>query len=72
MGILEGRIVVTKEGRYPYKVVFEHEGGESEYPVSSIREGETLIRSKLPSTVVAENKRERGFLLPRSRLADGG
>lgn len=45
MAIICGRIVKTPDQNKPYKVVLEHErDGVLEYPVSTIREGEALIR----------------------------
>lgn len=45
MAVVCGRIVKTPGREKPYKVVLEHEReGISEFPVSTIREGEALIR----------------------------
>lgn len=50
MAAIRGRIVQTPGGDKPYKVVLEHEeGGETEHPVSSMREGETLIKRHTPT-----------------------
>ena len=43
-----GRVVLTPGGEQAYKVVLEHEDYSSEHPVTSVREGEALIRDKLP------------------------
>lgn len=44
-----GRVVQTPTKKKPYKVILEHEGGAStEQPVSTIREGEALIREETP------------------------
>jgi hypothetical protein len=56
MGVIGGRVVQTPSEKMPYKVVLQHEGAEadSEHPVSTVREGETLIREKSPSPPKAE------------------
>ena len=44
-----GSVVKTPDGETPYKVVLEHESGaDTEQPVSSIREGEDLIKKATP------------------------
>ena len=44
-----GVVVMTPDEAYPYKVVFRlGEATISEHPVSSVREGEALIREELP------------------------
>lgn len=49
MPVRNGRVVITAGAEKPYKVVFEHEPtGFSEHPVSTVREGEALIRQRLP------------------------
>jgi hypothetical protein len=53
MRVRSGRIVLTPGADKPYKVVLEHEHGKvSEHPVSTIREGEALIRERLPGAPV--------------------
>ena len=43
-----GRIVLTRPGPKPYMVILEHHPtGTSEHPVSTIREGEALIRDRV-------------------------
>jgi hypothetical protein len=49
MTVTGGRVVVTPGEAQPYKVVLEHEPtGDTEHPVSTVSEGEILIRSKQP------------------------
>ena len=48
MPIKGGCIVLTPYAEKPYKVVLQHHpSGTSEHPVSTVREGEALIRGKL-------------------------
>lgn len=50
MLLRSSRIVVTPGQAQPYKVVLERETkGISEHPVATIREGEALIRTNLPT-----------------------
>ena len=51
MTIIASRLVQTPQDPQPYKVVIEYDGGRppAEYPVATVREGESLIREKLPS-----------------------
>jgi hypothetical protein len=65
MSVVSGRIVVTPDGKYPYKLVLEHEDGESEYPVATVHEGEALLRARLPANP-APSRREGGLLFPGS------
>jgi hypothetical protein len=60
MGIIGGRVVMTPTGQQPYKVVLEHDGdaGASEHPVSSMQEGEILIRQKSPPPLPVDDMRE--------------
>ena len=56
MPVRTGRVVVTPGGSTPYKVILEHHpSGFSEYPVSSIKEGEALIRGRLPGAFPAQH-----------------
>ena len=49
MSSTRGRIVQTPGKEKPYKVVLEHEDrGETEHPVSTMKEGEALIKRKTP------------------------
>ncbi len=49
MRIVQGRVVITRSKKLPYMVVLEHEDGErTEIPVRTMREGEDLIRLRLP------------------------
>ena len=53
MPIRRGRVVLTPAAEKPYKVVLENEhGGHSEHPVMTIREGEALIRERLPDAPI--------------------
>ena len=48
MAVSSGRIVITRGAEKPYKVILEHEpSGTSEHPVSTIAEGEALIRQRI-------------------------
>jgi hypothetical protein len=50
-----GRVVVTPESSQPYEVVLECEGDRREHhPVATIREGESLIRSRVPPPPIAK------------------
>lgn len=50
MLLRNSRVVLTPGEAKPYKVVLERETkGHAEYPVSTIREGEALIRDNLPT-----------------------
>lgn len=50
MLLKNSRIVVTPGEKQPYKVVLERETkGVSEHPVSTMREGEALIRDNEPT-----------------------
>lgn len=45
-----GRIVQTPAKDKPYKVVLEHEDGkDTEKPVTTMREGEALIKDETPT-----------------------
>ena len=47
MVIKGARVVRTQGGETPYKVILEDdEQGRTEHPVSTVREGEALIRAK--------------------------
>jgi hypothetical protein len=49
MAIIGGRIVIDRQGEYPYKLVLQHEPPDtSEHPVASVREGEAILRKALP------------------------
>jgi hypothetical protein len=63
--IIGSRLVQTPLEPQPYKVVIEFDGGlpPAEYPVATVREGETLIREKLPSPSRADTM-ERGVDVP--------
>ena len=67
MGIVAGRIVKTPTEPQPYKVILEYDGAQTlEYPVASVREGETLIREKTPPLSKAETM-VRGMAVPGLR-----
>lgn len=47
MVVKGARVVRTQGGETPYKVILEDdEQGRSEHPVSTVREGEALIRER--------------------------
>jgi len=49
MSATRGRIVQTPDKEKLYKVVLDHEeGGATEHPVSTMQEGEALIKRKTP------------------------
>ena len=55
MVIQNGRVVLTRGADQPYKVVLEYGANvRTEHPVATIREGEELIRRKLPAFSVTE------------------
>ena len=57
MAVIDGHIVQTPGENFPYKVVLVREGNQiSEHPVSSMREGEALIRERLPEKVEPETQ----------------
>lgn len=60
MTIKRSRVVLTPGEELPYKVVLEREGGCTEHPVATIREGEAFIRenSAAPLPVKVETLRE--------------
>ncbi len=48
MPVKGGCIVLTPDAEKPYKVVLQHHpSGTSEHPVSTVREGEALIRERV-------------------------
>lgn len=55
-----GRIVRTPGKEKPYKAVLEHEEGDaSEHPVSTIKEGEALIKRKTPRPAKRDTSGDR-------------
>ena len=55
-----GRIVQTPGKEKPYKVVLEHEeGGATEHPVSTMKEGEALIKRKTPRRAKRDTSGDR-------------
>lgn len=57
MAVIEGHVVQTPGETFPYKVVLVREGNQvSEHPVSTIREGEALIRERLPERIKHETQ----------------
>lgn len=47
---ISGRVVLTPEKAFPYKVVLQHEGeADSEHEVATVQAGEALIRERLPT-----------------------
>ena len=60
MSAKRGHVVQTPTQNEPYKVVLEHEQGpDTEHPVSSIREGEALIRDQTPPPPKRDTSRDR-------------
>jgi hypothetical protein len=60
MAATRGRIVRTPAKARPYKVVLEHEGApDTEAPVSTMREGEALIRLETPAPPTRSTLRDR-------------
>jgi hypothetical protein len=74
MNVMAGYIVVTPRSEERYKVVLEHCGDrpDSEHPVSSIQEGEALIRLKMPARRRAGGMREYGRSSAQSGVAAAG
>ena len=57
---MAGHIVQTLGEELPYMVVLQYAGGAADtvHPVATIREGEALIRQRLPSPPPASKLRE--------------
>jgi hypothetical protein len=50
MPVKSGRVVLTYDADYPYKVVLDHDPtGTSEHLVQTVAEGEALIRDRIRS-----------------------
>lgn len=50
MAATRGHVVLTPDQTEPYKVILEHEGSpDTERPVSTVREGEGLIKQETPT-----------------------
>ncbi len=58
------RVVLTPNAELPYKVVLEHDAGPTEYPVATIREGEALIREKMPQPIFRKVEKLREWNQP--------
>jgi hypothetical protein len=59
MPATRGRVVQTRRDKKPYKVVLEHEDGEdTEHAVSSMQEGEALIRAETPKPLKRDKSRD--------------
>jgi hypothetical protein len=59
MPATRGRVVQTRRDEKPYKVILEHEDGEdTEHPVSSMQEGEALIRAHTPKPLRRDKSRD--------------
>ena len=55
-----GRVVQTPSDAKPYKVVLEREhAADSEHPVSTIREGEDMIRHETPTPPKRDTSRDQ-------------
>jgi len=64
-----GRVVLTPDMKRPYKVVLDHNyGGTWEFPVTTIPEGEALIRKKLSTTPEDRYGSLEGDSLPKQAL----
>lgn len=60
MSATRGRIVQTPGNEKPYKVVLDHEeGGATEHPVATMKEGEALIKRKTPRPAKRDTSRDR-------------
>jgi hypothetical protein len=60
MAATRGRIVQTPTKAMAYKVVLEHDGAlDTEHPVSTMREGEALIRLETPTPPERDASRDR-------------
>jgi hypothetical protein len=60
MTATRGRVVQTPTRDKPYKVVLEHEGGaDTEHMVTTMREGEALIRRETPTPAPRDTSRDR-------------
>ena len=59
-GATGGYVVQTPGAAQPYKVVLEYEDSEarSEHPVTTISEGEALIRQRSPKPALVNRSRE--------------
>ena len=63
MAATRGYIVQTPTKEKPYKVVLEHEGSDdTEQAVSTMREGETLIRVETPTPPARDTTRDPPLL----------
>ena len=59
MSSTRGHVVQTPKEEQPYKVVLEHESGEdTEQAVSTMREGEALIRDETPKPAPRDASRD--------------
>ncbi len=60
MGIIAAHVVQTPGEAQPYKVVLQRDGDrtDTEHPVGTVSEGETLIRKMLPARAAPEPMRE--------------
>jgi hypothetical protein len=62
MAAILGRVVRTPTKAKPYKAVLEHEEGpNTEHPVSTVREGEKLIREQTPNPPKRDTWRPASF-----------
>ena len=59
MPATRGRVVQTRGDKKPYKVVLEHEDGEdTEHAVTTMREGEALIKAETPKPPKRDKSRD--------------
>jgi hypothetical protein len=62
MTATRGRVVQTPTKEKPYKVVLEHgDSADTEHPVSTMREGEALIRLETPAPPARDTSSDRLF-----------
>jgi hypothetical protein len=55
-----GRVVQTRGGKEPYKVVLEHEGRkDTEHPVPTVRDGENIIKQETPTPPARDTTYDR-------------
>ena len=60
MSAIRGRVVRTPTKAKPYKIVLEFAGSDdTEHPVATMREGEALIRTRLPGRPRRNTSRDR-------------
>jgi hypothetical protein len=59
MAATRGHVVRTPTKKEPYKVILEHDGGpDTEASVSTVREGEDLIKEEMPTQPERDTTRD--------------